>query len=111
MLIYPDPYSLHPFQNNRHAAIQFTGQTFRYGAPSVSGERIAAGTEIFAALESLNRVPSYDDFQAIVADAIGGGNGLATSPTSAQHDQPIDDADMVGRAYPGMEHGYTLHLW
>jgi DUF917 family protein len=79
-----------------------------YGAPSVGGERIAAGTEIFAALESLNRVLGYDDFQAIVA---GGGNGLATFPTSAQYDQPIDDADMMRRAYPSMDHGYTLRLW
>ena len=76
-----------------------------YGAPSVSGERIASGTEIFTAIDSLNRVLGYDDFQAIVADEIGGGNGLATFPTSARYDRPIVDADMMGRAYPSMEHG------
>lgn len=76
-----------------------------YGAPSVSGERIASGAEIFAAIDSLNRVLGYDDFQAIVADEIGGGNGLATFRTSVRYDRPIVDADLMGRAYPTMEHG------
>lgn len=76
-----------------------------YGAPSVSNERIASGKEIFAAIDGLNRILGYSDFQGVVADEIGGGNGLATFPSSVRYDRPIIDADLMGRAYPTMEHG------
>jgi DUF917 family protein len=45
------------------------------------------------------------DFQALLADEIGGGNGLAAFPTSVHYDRPTVDGDMMGRAYPSMEHG------
>jgi len=46
-----------------------------YGAPSVSGERTSAGTEIPAAIDALNKILGVKDFQALLADEIGGGNG------------------------------------
>ncbi|PVH77600.1 DUF917-domain-containing protein [Cadophora sp. DSE1049] len=76
-----------------------------YGAPSVSGERTSAGTEIPAAIDALNKVLGIKDFQALLADEIGGGNGLATFPTSVHYGRPTVDGDMMGRAYPSMEHG------
>ncbi|RAO71448.1 uncharacterized protein BHQ10_007460 [Talaromyces amestolkiae] len=51
-----------------------------YGAPSVSSERLPA-------------------------DEIGGGNGMSTFPTSSFYDIPVIDGDLMGRAYPTMEHG------
>ena len=76
-----------------------------YGAPSVSNERIHAGTEIPIGIDTINRLLGYKDFSALLADEIGGGNGLATFPTSVQYDKPIVDGDMMGRAYPTLEHG------
>ena len=76
-----------------------------YGAPSVSDERIPSGQEVFAAIDGLNTVLGYKDFQGIVADEIGGGNGLVTFPTSAHYNRPVVDCDLMGRAYPTMEHG------
>jgi DUF917 family protein len=35
------------------------------------------------------------DFQALLADEIGGGNGLATFPTSDHYDRPTVDGDMM----------------
>jgi N-methylhydantoinase A/oxoprolinase/acetone carboxylase beta subunit len=48
-----------------------------YGAPSVSGERISSGTEIPAAIDALNRILGIDNFHALLADEIGGGNGYS----------------------------------
>ena len=75
-----------------------------YGAPSVSDERISSGTDVFAAIDAVNQVLGFSDFQGIVADEIGGGNGLVTFPTSARYDRPVVDCDLMGRAYPTMEH-------
>lgn len=76
-----------------------------YGAPSVSNERIHAGTEIPIGIDTINRLLGYKDFDALLADEIGGGNGLAAFPTSVQYDKPIVDGDTMGRAYPTLEHG------
>ncbi|KAH8652639.1 hypothetical protein BGZ60DRAFT_533502 [Tricladium varicosporioides] len=76
-----------------------------YGAPSVSGERIPNGTEIPAAIDALNQILGVTDFQGLLADEIGGGNGLATFPQSVHYDRPTVDGDLMGRAYPSMEHG------
>jgi N-methylhydantoinase A/oxoprolinase/acetone carboxylase beta subunit len=46
-----------------------------YGAPSVSGERIPAGTEIMAGIDALNGILGIKEFDAVMADEIGGGNG------------------------------------
>lgn len=66
-----------------------------YGVPSVSGERLPAGTEIPAAIDALNKVLGVNNFQALLADEIGGGNGLATFPTSIHYDRPTVDGDMM----------------
>ncbi|KAE8441773.1 hypothetical protein EG329_004331 [Mollisiaceae sp. DMI_Dod_QoI] len=69
-----------------------------YGAPSVAGERLSAGTEIPAAIDALNKIMGVKEFHALLADEIGGGNGLATFPTSVHYDRPTIDGDMMGRA-------------
>ncbi|KIX98979.1 uncharacterized protein Z520_05440 [Fonsecaea multimorphosa CBS 102226] len=76
-----------------------------YGAPSVSDERISAGTDVFAAIDAVNSIMHIKDFDGIVADEIGGGNGLVTFPTSARYGRPVVDCDLMGRAYPTLEHG------
>jgi DUF917 family protein len=76
-----------------------------YGAPSVSDERISAGTDVFASIDAVNTIMGIQDFHGIVADEIGGGNGLITFPTSAKYDRPVIDCDLMGRAYPTLEHG------
>ena len=76
-----------------------------FGAPSVSNERISSGQEVFDAIDWVNKVMSYHDFAGIVADEIGGGNGIVTFPSSAHYDRPVIDCDLMGRAYPTIEHG------
>lgn len=76
-----------------------------YGAPSVSEERMSAGTDVFTAVDACNTVLGITDFEGIVADEIGGGNGIVTFPTSARFDKPVVDCDLMGRAYPTLEHG------
>jgi N-methylhydantoinase A/oxoprolinase/acetone carboxylase beta subunit len=76
-----------------------------YGAPSVSGERIPAGTEIMTAVDHSVRISGHSHFEAVIADEIGGGNGLSTFPTSVYYDIPVIDGDLMGRAYPTLEHG------
>ncbi|OAL35225.1 hypothetical protein AYO20_05479 [Fonsecaea nubica] len=76
-----------------------------YGAPSVSDERVSSGTDVFAAIDAVNKIMGITDFDGIVADEIGGGNGLVTFPTSARYGRPVVDCDLMGRAYPTLEHG------
>lgn len=81
-----------------------------YGAPSVSNERLGSGQDVFLAIESLNQMLKVDDFQGVVADEIGGGNGIVTFPSSARFDRPVVDCDLMGRAYPTLEHA-TPHVY
>lgn len=81
-----------------------------YGAPSVSGERIPAGDELMTAIDFSIKISSHKGFEAIVADEIGGGNGLAAFPSSAYYDIPVVDGDLMGRAYPTIEHGRSAYL-
>ena len=76
-----------------------------YGAPSVSGERIPAGREIMTAIDQAVKISGYTHFEAVIADEIGGGNGMSTFPTSVHYNIPVVDGDLMGRAYPTMEHG------
>lgn len=76
-----------------------------YGAPSVSGERMSAGTEITTAIDYSVKLSGHSNFTAVIADEIGGGNGLSTFPTSVHYDIPVVDGDLMGRAYPTLEHG------
>ncbi|KKY16689.1 putative hydantoinase oxoprolinase [Phaeomoniella chlamydospora] len=75
-----------------------------YGAPSVSGERLPAGTEIMTSIDYSVKLSPYKEFHATIAVEIGGGNGLSTFPTSAYYNIPVIDGDLMGRAYPTMEH-------
>lgn len=81
-----------------------------YGAPSVSGERIPAGTELMTAIDYSVKMSGHGHFEAILADEIGGGNGLAAFPSSAYYDIPVIDGDMMGRAYPTLGHGSSPGL-
>lgn len=76
-----------------------------YGAPSVSSERLPAGTEIMTAIDYSVQLSKHSHFEAVIADEIGGGNGMSTFPTSSFYDIPVIDGDLMGRAYPTMEHG------
>ncbi|WEW57074.1 hypothetical protein PRK78_002534 [Emydomyces testavorans] len=75
-----------------------------YGAPSVSGERIPSGHELFRSVEMSVKISGQTHFEAIIADEIGGGNGLASFPTGVHYDIPVLDGDLMGRAYPTIEH-------
>lgn len=46
-----------------------------YGAPSVSSERLPAGTEIPMGIDAVNKVVGVKDFRALLTLEIGGGNG------------------------------------
>lgn len=81
-----------------------------YGAPSVSGERMPAGDELMTAIDFSVKLSGHKHFEAIVADEIGGGNGLAAFPSSAYYDIPVVDGDLMGRAYPTIEHGKSVYL-
>lgn len=76
-----------------------------YGAPSVSDERIGNGKDVFAAIDAINTIMGINDFRAILVLEIGGGNGLVAMPSSARYDRPVVDCDLMGRAYPTLEHG------
>ncbi|KFG83038.1 putative hydantoinase/oxoprolinase [Metarhizium anisopliae] len=75
-----------------------------YGSPSVINERIAAGNEIVDAIKAVNRIQHIETFDAVLADEIGGGNGLSALPVGAYFDVPVLDCDGMGRAYPTMYH-------
>lgn len=81
-----------------------------YGAPSVSGERMPAGREIMTAIDQAVKMSGYTHFEGVIADEIGGGNGMSTFPTSVYYDIPVIDGDLMGRAYPTMEHGEFISL-
>ncbi|KAI1205190.1 DUF917-domain-containing protein [Annulohypoxylon truncatum] len=80
-----------------------------YGAPSVINERLASGTEIVDGIEAVKSILGIDSCQAVIADEIGGGNGMSTFPTGVHYDIPIVDGDAMGRAYPTMYHS-TLYI-
>ncbi|KAE8149175.1 hypothetical protein BDV25DRAFT_6293 [Aspergillus avenaceus] len=75
-----------------------------FGAPSVSGERIPAATELTTAIENCLRIAGKTDLHAIVTGEIGGGNGLSAFSSSVTYDVPVLDGDLMGRAYPTLEH-------
>ncbi|RDW71631.1 hypothetical protein BP6252_08194 [Coleophoma cylindrospora] len=81
-----------------------------YGAPSAMNEKISSGTEIQTAIDTLDRVLGNKGFNALLADEIGGGNGLAAFPVGSHYDRPVIDGDAMGRAYPTMEHS-TLYIY
>ncbi|KAH8655435.1 hypothetical protein BX600DRAFT_469632 [Xylariales sp. PMI_506] len=81
-----------------------------YGAPSVINERIASGTEITTGIETAKKVLGISKIDAILADEIGGGNGMSPFATGVHYDIPVIDGDAMGRAYPTMYHA-TLYVY
>ena len=69
------------------------------GAPTVSIERIDEGHEGIRLIEAIENV-SGKRIDALVADEIGGSNGIAPMLPAAQLGLPVVDADGMGRAFP-----------
>ena len=76
-----------------------------YGAPSVTNERVSAGSEMVSAVEGSLEILGRNNFHSMMPGEIGGGNGLASFPTAVYYDVPVIDGDLMGRAYPSIEHG------
>ncbi|KAF9891406.1 hypothetical protein FE257_004262 [Aspergillus nanangensis] len=75
-----------------------------FGAPSTSGERLPAGDELTKAIDHCMRLAGKDTFHAMITDEIGGGNGMSAFASGVAYDVPVVDGDLMGRAYPTMEH-------
>jgi len=69
------------------------------GAPTVGIERLDNGSEGKLLVEAIESVTN-NKVTALVADEIGGGNGLVPMVTAAQLDLPVVDGDGMGRAFP-----------
>ncbi|MYI69950.1 MAG: DUF917 domain-containing protein [Boseongicola sp. SB0673_bin_14] len=69
------------------------------GAPTVSIERIDEGHEGIRLIEAIEAVTGRR-IDALVADEIGGANGIAPMLPAAQLGLPVVDADGMGRAFP-----------
>jgi N-methylhydantoinase A/oxoprolinase/acetone carboxylase beta subunit len=76
-----------------------------YGAPSAGIERLPSGTEMGQAVEGSLKIAGLTKLDAVLAGEIGGANGLASFPTAVHFDVPVLDGDLMGRAYPSIEHG------
>ncbi|KAF3764075.1 putative hydantoinase/oxoprolinase [Cryphonectria parasitica EP155] len=81
-----------------------------YGAPSVINERIGSGSEIITGIETVKKILGIGKVDAILADEIGGGNGMSPFATGVHYDIPVIDGDAMGRAYPTMYHA-TLYVY
>ncbi len=69
------------------------------GAPTVGIERMDNGNEGTLLVQAIENVTT-EKVTALVADEIGGGNGLISMLTAAQLDLPVVDGDGMGRAFP-----------
>lgn len=69
------------------------------GAPTVGIERLDNGDEGSRLVNAIENVTNKK-VTALVADEIGGGNGLIPMLTAAQLDLPVIDGDGMGRAFP-----------
>ncbi|KAM6518983.1 hypothetical protein FALCPG4_012641 [Fusarium falciforme] len=81
--------------------------TSTYGAPAVVSERLPSGTEAIDAIDGVLPYFGIDKPGAMIADEIGGMNGLRPLLTSIHSDVPIIDGDYMGRAYPRIYHSTT----
>lgn len=80
-----------------------------YGAPSACGERLPSGKELYDVAEASIKVTGRTRFEAVMAGEIGGGNGMASFPTAVHFGIPVIDGDLMGRAYPSIEHGMRFN--
>lgn len=78
------------------------------GAPSVSGERIMAESEMLQALEAAERATGRTP-TAVIPIEVGGGNSMIPIATAAIASLPVVDADAMGRAFPEAQM-VTFHL-
>ncbi|KAH7258779.1 hypothetical protein B0J15DRAFT_583674 [Fusarium solani] len=81
--------------------------TSTYGAPAVVSERLPSGTEAIDAIDGVLPYFGIDKPGAVIADEIGGMNGLRPLLTSIHYDVPTIDGDYMGRAYPRIYHSIT----
>ncbi|KAK7424518.1 hypothetical protein QQX98_000483 [Neonectria punicea] len=81
--------------------------TSTYGAPAVVSERLPSGTEAIDAISGVLPYFSVKKPGALIADEIGGMNGLRPLLTSTHWDVPTIDGDYMGRAYPRIYHSTT----
>jgi hypothetical protein len=72
------------------------------GAPTVTLEKLPAGTEAARAFRMLEQYLGVKAFAAYPSE-IGGGNSLIPIVAAAELRLPIVDADMMGRAFPEVQ--------
>lgn len=72
------------------------------GAPTVSIEKMEEGDEGVRVLRAIEKHTGRK-VDAVIADEIGGSNGLAPMITAAKLDVPVVDADGMGRAFPEVQ--------
>lgn len=84
------------------------------GAPTVSIEKMEEGDEGIRCLRAIEQHTGRK-VDAVIADEIGGSNGLAPMITAAKLGLPVVDADGMGRAFPEVQmttffiHGQATH--
>lgn len=84
------------------------------GAPTVGIEKMEAGDEGPRVLRAIEKA-SGCMIDAVIADEIGGSNGISPMTTAAKLDLPVVDADGMGRAFPEVQmttffiHGHASH--
>lgn len=72
------------------------------GAPTVGIEKMEEGDEGMRALQAIEQYTGRR-IDAVIADEIGGSNGLAPMITAAKLGLPVVDADGMGRAFPEVQ--------
>ncbi|NVD42616.1 DUF917 domain-containing protein [Ensifer sp. HO-A22] len=72
------------------------------GAPTVGIEKMDEGDEGIRVLRSIEALIGRR-MDAVIADEIGGANGISPMMTAAKLDIPVVDADGMGRAFPEVQ--------
>ncbi len=72
------------------------------GAPTVGIEKMEEGDEGVRVLRAIEKFAGRP-VDAVIADEIGGSNGLAPMITAAKLGLPVVDADGMGRAFPEVQ--------
>lgn len=72
-------------------------------SPSVTSERLASGSELPLAMETLGRFLGVEGYAAVMGPEVGGGNGMCAFPVAVAMGLPIIDADTMGRAFPRVD--------
>lgn len=72
------------------------------GAPTVSVEKMWEGEEGVRLVQAIEQHTGRK-VQAVIADEVGGANGIVPMLTAAQLDLPVVDGDGMGRAFPEVQ--------